>query len=165
MRWIRRDPDWDFTTCTYEEFEKMYLEHKAEFSRFACYDPDLRKMAAFNKKLILTHGTGDHIVPNQMSLEYYKNACGYFSSEQEMKQYFRAFFPRYGGHALYDWDGPNVTNASGWSALMQWVEKDVAPEYLDTLKYDFMEERIVEEAKVPVLTLRPSRYGTPWFAR
>ncbi|MBQ9156338.1 MAG: tannase/feruloyl esterase family alpha/beta hydrolase [Eubacterium sp.] len=165
MRWIRRDPNWDFTTCTYEEFEKMYLEHKDEFARYACYDPDLRKMAAYNKKLILTHGTGDHIVPNQMSLEYYKKACGYFRSEAEMKRNFRAFFPRYGGHALYDWDGPNVTNASGLSALMRWVEQEIPPEELTAMNYDFLEERLVKESSVPVYTLHESEYGTPWFQR
>ena len=153
LRWIRRDPDWDFATCTYSEYEKMYLEHRDEFAGYACYDPDLRKMAAHNTKLILTHGTGDHIVPNQLSADYYRKACGYFISEKEMNHYFRAFFPRYGGHALFDWDGPNVKNCSGLSSLMDWAEKERAPETLQTLKYNFLEERIIEESEVPVFKL------------
>ena len=150
FRWMKRDPAWDFTTCTYHEYEQMYLTHKKEFEKYSCYEPDLRKMAAFNTKLILTHGTGDHIVPNQLSREYYKNACHYFISEKEMNRYFRAFFPRYGGHALFDWDGPNVTNASGYRALMDWAEEEKAPESLNTLKYDFENERVIEKSVVPV---------------
>ena len=65
----------------------------------------------------------------------------------------RVFFPRFGGHALYDWDGPNVTNASGFRALMNWVEKGEAPESLDTLKYDFVEDKMIERSSVKVFHL------------
>lgn len=155
FRWLMRDPAWDFETCTYAQFEKMYWEHKEEFSRFACYDPDLRGLAAKGGKLIVTHGTGDHIVPNQLSREYYKMACAYFKSEEELKKHFCIFFPEFGGHALYDWDGPNVTNASGLKTLMNWVEKNIQPSYLETMQYDFLEDRVVKESKTFVYTMDP----------
>lgn len=150
LRWMKRDPDWDFRSCTYEEFDQIYLQHKHEFEQYNIYETDLRQMAKYNGKLILTHGTGDHIVPNQISLEYYKQACTYFASEEEMKKNFRIFFPRFGGHALYDWDGPNVTNASGLRALMDWVEKEIPPESLQTINYDFTNDQMlnVSEARV-----------------
>lgn len=153
LRWIKRDPDWDFRTCTYAEFEQLYKEHKEEFQWLSCYKPDLRKLAAYNTKLILTHGTGDHIVPNQLSLEYYKQALEYFSSEEEMKRNFRIFFPRFGGHALYDWDGPNVINASGLRALMDWAECEKAPESLETMNYDFTKDQLIEKSKVSVYSM------------
>ena len=153
FRWMVRDPEWDFRKCTYEQFEELYFEHKSEFEKYSTYEADLRKMASCNGKLILTHGTGDHIVPNKLSLEYYKKAITYFNSEEEMKKNFRIFFPIFGGHALYDWDGPNVTNASGLRTLMDWVEKEEAPEYLETLKYDFMEDKVIEKGRVDVFEL------------
>ena len=59
-----------------------------------------------------------------------------------------AFFPEGGGHALYDWDGPNVTNAAGMTALTRWVEEGKIPETLRTVNYDFMEERVTKESEV-----------------
>ena len=153
FRWMVRDPEWDFRTCTYAQFEELYWAHKSEFEKYSTYETDLRQMAGRNGKLIITHGTGDHIVPNRLSLEYYKKASAYFSSEEEMKKYIRIFFPRFGGHALYDWDGPNVTNASGFRALMAWVEQDQAPEYLETLNYDFMKDQVIREGRVEVYSM------------
>lgn len=154
FRWMKRDPDWDFRTCTYEEFETLYKEHKEEFARYRIYDPDLRAMAAYNGKLIITHGTGDHIVPNQLSLSYYEQACRYFSSEEEMNKNFRIFFPQFGGHALYDWDGPNVINASGLRVLMDWVEKEIPPTSLQTMNYDFLQDKVVKMSEVSVYSMK-----------
>ena len=46
-----------------------------------------------------------------------------------------------------------MTNASGFCALMNWVEKGVAPETLDTLKYDFVEDKEIERGQVKVFRL------------
>lgn len=150
FRWMLRDPNWDFRSCSYEMFEKLYISHKKEFDKYSTYDTDLRNMVKYNGKLMITHGTGDHIVPCRLSLEYYKKVSKYFTSEEEMNKNIRIFFPKHGGHALYDWDGPNVTNASGFQALMDWVEKEKAPQELHTLKYDFMNDKIVQEGSVEV---------------
>ncbi len=153
FRWMVKDSQWDFRKCTYEEFEVLYRTYRTHFEKYSTYDPDLRGYAGSGGKLIITHGTGDHIVPNKLTLEYYKRVCGYFSSEEETKKNIRVFFPRFGGHALYDWDGPNVTNASGFRALMNWVEKGEAPESLDTLKYDFVEDKVIERGQVKVFRM------------
>ncbi len=153
LRWLVRDPDWDIRTCSYKEFEKIYLDHKKEFEKFAFYDPDLRPLAKCGGKLLITHGTGDHIAPHQVSFDYYKKTLQYFSSEQELNKTFRVFFPPEGGHALYDWDGPNVTNESGWKALMNWVENDQPPEQLRAVNYDFSEDKLIKDTTVPVFNL------------
>ena len=161
FRWMVRDPNWDFRSCSYPQFEELYLAHKEEFEKYSTYEADLRQMAHYKGKLIITHGTGDHIVPNKLSLTYYKKVAKYFNSEEDMKKNVRIFFPRFGGHALYDWDGPNVTNASGFRALMRWVEEDKAPEYLETLKYDFMKDQVIERGSVPVFSYT-DRMNSEW---
>lgn len=148
LRWLIRDPDWDFSRCSYEEFERIYLDHKEEFHEFSFYGADLRRFAARGGKLIITHGTGDHVAPNQLTLDYYRKAKDFFTSEEELTDCLRVFFPEYGGHALYDWDGPNVTNASGFLAMMNWVEKGIAPEKLRTINYDFNQDRLLKESSV-----------------
>ncbi len=153
LRWLIRDPDWDYSKCTYQEFEKIYLDHKEEFRDFSFYDADLQQFADRGGKLIITHGTGDHVAPNQLTLDYYKKAVKKFGSEEEVKKTLRVFFPEHGGHALYDWDGPNVTNESGFRAMMDWVEKGIGPESLRTINYDFNKDRLLKESRVSVFEL------------
>lgn len=153
LRWLVRDPLWDLKKCSYEEFEKIYLEHKEEFREFAFYEADLDRFASCGGKLMITHGTGDHVAPNQLTLDYYYKALRRCGDEEKLRDHLRVFFPEYGGHALYDWDGPNVTNASGLGALMQWVEKDLPPEQLQTINYDFEQDRLIRKSTVEAFKL------------
>ena len=102
---------------------------------------------------MITHGTGDHVAPNQLTLDYYYKALRRCGDEEKLRDHLRVFFPEYGGHALYDWDGPNVTNASGLGALMQWVEKDLPPEQLQTVNYDFEQDRLIRKSTVEAFKL------------
>ena len=150
LRWLIRDPGWDFATCTYEEFEEIYLSHKKEFADFDFYKADLGRFAAHGGRLMITHGTGDHVSPHQLTRDYYYKALRRFGDESRTAGCLRVFFPEYGGHALYDWDGPNVTNASGYTALMQWVEEGIPPEKLRTANYDFRKDKLIRESCVEV---------------
>ena len=145
LRWLVRDPDWDFASCTYETFEKIYLEHKDEFKEFAFYGGDLRGLAKRGGKLMITHGTGDHIAPNQLTVDYYRKASSYFPGKCDLDRCFRVFRAPHGGHALFDWDGPNVCNADGMRALMAWAEEDRIPCRIRTINYDFLEDKVVRE--------------------
>lgn len=147
LRWLVRDPEWDLPSCSYEEWEHIYRSHVDEFAAYRAYDPDLRPMAAQGAKLMITHGTADHISPNQLTRDYYRKALSFFPSEPQMNRNFRVFLLENAGHALYDWDGPNVTNASGWKALMRWVEKGEAPTVLETARYDFGKDRLLEKGQ------------------
>lgn len=150
LRWLIRDPSWDFAACTYKEFEEIYLSHKEEFARFDFYGADLNRFADRGGKLMITHGTGDHVSPNQLTMDYYYKAFHRFRDSKKTGDCLRVFFPEYGGHALYDWDGPNVTNASGFQALMNWVENGDAPEKLRTMNYDFRRDKLIRESFVDV---------------
>ena len=102
---------------------------------------------------MITHGTGDPIVPGQLTVDYYRRALREYSSESEMNRNFRIFLPKDAGHALYDWTGPNVSNASGMEALIRWVEEDNPPEWLDTMEYDFENDRMIRESRVTAFSL------------
>ncbi len=148
IRWLTRDPDYDINQCSYEEFDRIYRENKKEFADYFFYDADLRAFALKGGKLIITHGTGDHVVPNQITRDYYKKARAYFASDKYLADTMRIFMSKRTGHALFDWSGPNVKNSSAWPALMAWVEKGQAPESLQTLEYNFIDDCVIRQDQV-----------------
>ena len=153
MRWIAHDPNLDVTRLSYQEFEKIYYDHREEFAEYSFYESDLTAFAARGGKLFISHGTGDPIVPSQLPVDFYRMALRHFSSEKDLNRCLRVFLPDKAGHALYDWTGPNVTNASGMKALVDWVEKKNPPEWLDTLQYDFEKDQMIGQGQVPVFSL------------
>ena len=153
MRWIAHDPDLDISRLSYTDFEKLYYDHRKEFADYSFYESDINEFTRRGGKLMITHGTGDPIVPSQLTVDYYRKVLRDYSSETEMNRNFRIFLLKDAGHALYDWTGPNVTNASGMEALIRWVEEDDPPEWVDTLFYDFEEDRMIEEDKTQAFSL------------
>ena len=148
IRWLTRDPDYDINQCSYEEFDRIYRDHKDEFADYSFYDADLTAYAARGGKLIITHGTGDHVVPNQITRDFYQKALAYFPSEKALSETLRIFMSERTGHALFDWSGPNVKNSSAWPALMNWVEKGQAPDKLQTLEYNFVDDCVIRQDEV-----------------
>ena len=146
LRWIAGDPDFDPGKLTYEEFDALYHAHKKEFERYRFDLPDIRAFTDRGGKLMITHGTGDPIVPVQMTCDYYREVLKFYPSEKTLNESLRVYFPQHAGHALYDWTGPNVTNASGMRNLVDWVEWGTPPESVDTLAYDFEKDEEVSRS-------------------
>lgn len=148
LRWFVHDPDWDWKSLTYDEYERIFHESFEQYGRISMLDADLREFAAKGKKLIITHGTSDNMVPFQDSLDYYEDALEYFGSEQEMNHHFMMFMPEGAGHVVFNWDGANVTTAGTMKVLMDWVEKNEAPIAIETACYDFETETIYNRGVV-----------------
>ena len=65
-----------------------------------------------------------------------------------MTDAFRIFMPERTGPAIFDWSGANVKNSSAWPALMAWVEEGRAPETLQTLEYNFVDDCVIRQDAV-----------------
>jgi len=65
-----------------------------------------------------------------------------------MNQSVRMFMPPFAGHSILDWSGPAVSCADGMKALTDWAEKDLAPDTLPTVRYDFENDRPYESGQV-----------------
>lgn len=150
IKWFIRDPEFDIHSCTYDQYEQIYLSSKKEFSRYAFNDADFCAYAARGGKLMITQGTGDCVVPYQAAIDYYNNALEHFPSEKLMNHALRMYMPYLAGHSILDWSGAAVSCADGMAALTRWVEEGEAPDRLPTVRYDFAKDQPVLESEVEV---------------
>lgn len=145
MRWYLEDPDWNWKTCTYEEFEQAWHRARRDFADIAAYNPDLRPFVKKGGKLLITHGSIDPVISWRISAEYYRQALQYFEDENQMQENIRLFIQPGAGHSTLGWAGPTVCNSMGMAALMEWVEKGTAPRILVTVKYDIYSDTIRDQ--------------------
>lgn len=150
LRWFTRNPEFDVHSCSYEEYERIYKECKKEFSRYDFNDTDFSEHAARGGKIMITHGTGDCVVPYQAAIDYYNSALDHFPSEKIMNDSLRMFMPYLAGHSILDWSGPAVACSVGMEALTRWVEKGEAPEKIPTVRYNFSQDKPLIEDEVTV---------------
>lgn len=145
LRWFTHNPNFDVYSCSYEEYEKIYKECRKEFGRYDFKDTDFEAYASRGGKLMITHGTGDCVVPYQAAIDYYQTALDHFPSEKIMNQSVRMFMPPMAGHSILDWSGGATACSVGMKILTDWVEKNQAPDTLPTVRYDFLKDKPLEE--------------------
>ena len=145
MRWYTGDPDWDWKTCSYEDFEKIYHRAEQEFSEIAAYNPDLTAFVEKGGKLLITHGSGDPVIPWRICTEYYRQALQHFEDEEQMNESVCLFLQPGAGHSTLGWAGPTICNSVGMAALMDWVENGNAPRIILTVKYDIYTDTIRDQ--------------------
>ncbi len=145
MRWYSGDPQWNWKTCSYQDFEKLYRKAQEDFAHIAAYNPDLRAFTERGGKLLITHGSGDPVISWKISAEYYRQALQFFDNEEAMQAHIRLFIQPGAGHTTLGWAGPTVCNAYGMAALMNWVEEGQVPQILITVKYDIYSDTIKDQ--------------------
>ncbi|MGN0466860.1 MAG: tannase/feruloyl esterase family alpha/beta hydrolase [Lachnospiraceae bacterium] len=148
LRWFSRNPNLDIHSCSYEQFETIYRNSKKDFCDIDFSEADFSAYANRGGKLIITQGTGDCVVPYQSTIDYYNNMLEYFPSEKIMNDSLRMFMPYMAGHSILDWSGAAVSCSTGMRALTDWVENGQAPDKLETVRYNFHQDRSIFEDTV-----------------
>lgn len=148
LRWFTGKADLDVHALSYDEFEAIYVNCRKAFKEIEFNDADYTKLAKCKGKLMITHGTGDCVVPYQQMMNYYMSALDAFPSEKMMNDTFRLYMPKLAGHSILDWTGPAISIADGITALTNWVEKGIAPDSIRTTFYDFANEVALETSEV-----------------
>ena len=150
LRWFTHNPKLDVHSLTYDDYEKIYMNSKKEFSAYDFDNTDFSSFAARGGKLMITHGTGDCVVPYQAAIDYYNDILDHFPSERIMNESVRLFMPYLAGHSILDWSGAAVACSVGMDVLTRWVENGEAPDQISTVHYDFQEDKPVYEDEVEV---------------
>ena len=127
MKFMAFDPapgaNWDYHTY---DFDKDPARMAAVSLRINATIPDLTAVKMRGGKIVHYHGWADPGVTARMSVEYYEAAMKTMG-EKETKDFYR-FFPVPG--MFHCGGGPGCGNADWLTAVVNWVEKGVAPDMI-----------------------------------
>jgi len=113
-------PDYDYRTFDFDRDIHLLDDWSKEAD---AKNPDLSKFHRRGGKLLMTHGWADTILQPMASVNYYERALAYNGAET--KEFFRLFMVPGMAHCSGG-NGPDSHDPV--SAVVDWVEKDKAPE-------------------------------------
>ena len=122
---IAKDPDWNVSTMTDEEFFE-HLKYSATVYGpiLGSSSPDLSSFYAADGKMVTWHGTADEVIPINGAIAYYQRVL---AMDANTPDYYRFFEAPGVGHCIGG-NGP-IPN-SAFDALVAWVEAGEAPRTL-----------------------------------
>jgi hypothetical protein len=133
--WIHQDPSFDWHTVTEASFINDFLSSIAKFNDVIGTDDRLKDFRRAGGKMIAYHGLSDQVIFPRGTYHYYNSVLqGNFKETQK----FYRFFP-YPGNGHCGGVGAPATAGVGaplidaevlFSALVDWVENGVEPDYI-----------------------------------
>jgi hypothetical protein len=146
--WVKHDPDWDWKTLTFEEYEELFNRGLEELAEFATNSTDLAAFRDAGRKLIISHAIEDELLTSECAFDYYRRLTDAMGGKDETRKFAR-FFPTPGdGHSASAQDGPGIGIATGMVALMNWVENGIAPDTLHAELYDFQTNEVIRTSEI-----------------
>ena len=141
--WVFDDPKWDWRTFDYDR-DVSYADKK--LAAVNATSPDLSAFRSRGGKILMYSGWADPIGPPMDAVDYYKRVQRTTGGKQKTESFFRLFMVPGMAHCGGG-PGPNVFGGYGppspaspeisvdpqhdiLSALVQWVEKGAAPDYI-----------------------------------
>ena len=125
------NPSWDYRTFNWIT-DPAYVDNKVVLpgqtlaSVLNSIDPDLSQFQAHDGKLIQYHGFSDPEVPPETSINYYESVSNLPDGALDgTGEFYRLFMVPGMNHCK---GGPGANVFDMLSMLVQWVEKDIAPE-------------------------------------
>lgn len=134
--WVFKDPDWDWTTLTMENFHELVDTSVKEFAEIDTSNPDLSGFRDSGGKLLLTHALDDEIIAAAGTLHYYRRVLEKMGGIAAVSPFARLFMSPGEGHSHVTAAGPGLTLSNGMIALMNWVENGVVPDSITTERYE-----------------------------
>ncbi len=113
--------DWDYSTYDFSNFER---DARLAASFLNATDSDLDAFKVRKGKLILWHGWADPALPAQATINYYRQVQ---THDSRAGDYCRLFLVP---GCLHCGGGPGATEVDWLSIIVDWVERDKAPDRL-----------------------------------
>lgn len=131
---LAQDPNLQIASFTQEQFEDFWDQSVEQYSRVWSADsPDLSALKNAGGKVLMWHGEADTYIPPKGSIDYHNRVEKHFGSASEAQSVYRLFMAPGLGHCL---GGNGPAPFAALDALIDWVEKDKAPERLLAVKRD-----------------------------
>ena len=129
--WVEQDPSFDWHIIREATFPNYFTQSELKFHDVLGTDnPDLRAFRDNGGKMILYHGLADFLIFPRGSYNYYNRVEDVMGGLKQTLVFYR-FFPYPGnGHCGGNPTQPNaplINSNDLFSALVNWVENDVAP--------------------------------------
>jgi hypothetical protein len=124
--WIHQNASFDWHTVTEASFINDMLTSIAKFNDVIGTDDDLKAFRSAGGKMITYHGLFDTVIFPRGTYHYYNSVLqGNYKETQKFYRYFP--YPN-NGHCGGG-TGPLINAEAMFSALVNWVENGVAPDY------------------------------------
>lgn len=147
--WVFKDPNWDWRKFDYDR-DLVYADTKV--AAVNASSPDLNAFRSRGGKVIMYSGWADPIGPPMDAMNYYERVEKASGGRQKTESFFRLFIVPGMAHCGGG-PGPNIFGCYGppapasldiktdpqhdvLSALVQWVEKGVAPDHIVAAQMD-----------------------------
>jgi len=124
---IFNEPSWDYSKYDFSTYEK---DAKLAASYLNATNPNLDALKARKGKLIIWHGWADPALPAQGTIDYYRQVLAHDSQAQD---YCRLFLVP---GCLHCGGGPGPSEVDWLRLIVEWVEKDTAPDQVIASKKD-----------------------------
>ena len=127
-QWVTGDPKQKFDAITPEKLEALFDASSEKFANCNADNADLRSFAARGGKLMIDHGWDDPLIPTMGTIEYYQRMVKIHGGKEAADDFCRLYITPGDNHGNCRGNGPGITQTDGIKALMDWVEKGIAPE-------------------------------------
>jgi len=136
--WIRYflllNPKYDIKSFDCTEFELLFNQSVDQYSAvIGTNNPDLSGFKDNGSKLMIIHGLSDELVTPQGTIEYFRKMQMAMGGTASTSAFARLFLVPGTNHSL---SGAGASPTGQLDALVQWVEKGIAPEYINTALKD-----------------------------
>lgn len=130
--WLQRNPQWDWKTMDYAEFERFFQQSRQQYNALIGTDnPDLRAFASAGGKLLMVHGWDDQLIMPRGTIDYHRRVQEAAGGARSSSRFARLFMAPGNFHCS---GGPGPDTFNTMETLVNWVEKGKAPERLMATK-------------------------------
>jgi feruloyl esterase len=124
--WLQRNPNWDWKTLTFAQFDKLFAQSNLQFSStLATNNPDLSAFKRDGGKILIWHGLADQLIPSQGTVGYYRDVQQAMGGPARTNSFARLFLAPGAEHCASA-AGPVPDDSV--AAVATWVEHGQAPQ-------------------------------------
>lgn len=145
-RWITGNPKETFRNITQKEIEWLYEEGTRKFADSLGDNPAIDEFVNRGGKLMIDHGIDDPLIPVKGTLDYYDKLCKYFGGKEKVDEFCRLYITPGDNHGNCWGNGPGIKESTGMKAMMEWVERGVAPGALRKVRVEQKSGKLIQES-------------------
>ncbi len=134
-RWVTENPKADFSSVNKKSFEKLFDQSVSVFAAATADQADLSAFAAHGGKLMIDHGLDDPLIPVDGTIDYFTRMQEKMGMDV-VSSFCRVYLGPGDNHGNCQGNGPGISESEGMRAMMNWVEKGIAPGAIRTVKID-----------------------------